>query len=123
MNRKLARDVLEHTGYRTLEATTAEQGIELARTEQPALILMDIQLSEMNGIEAFRHLKRGPSTAHIPVVAFTASAMTQEQQEIKEEGFEGYVAKPISVNELVAKIEEILSAQPPAQLSESQDQE
>lgn len=111
-NRKLARDVLEFRGYRVIEALTAESGIELARSEQPALILMDIRLSGMNGIAAFRALRGDPLTAHIPVVAFTASAMAQDRREIEEQGFDGFVAKPISVDAFVAKIEEVLAARP-----------
>ena len=78
-NRKLARDVLEVKGYRTIECEAAEAGIELARKESPALILMDIQLPGMDGITAMKQLKADPATAEIPIMAVTASAMTHNR--------------------------------------------
>jgi two-component system cell cycle response regulator DivK len=96
-NRKLLRDVLQHKGYRTLETETAEEGIELARQVQPALILMDIQLPGMDGIEAFGRLRAESATRKIPVIAVTASAMTEDQLKIREAGFDGYQQKPISI--------------------------
>ena len=101
-NRKLVRDVLQFKGYRTLEAETAEDGVRLARESRPALILMDIQLPGMNGIEALGHLRADPSTRDIPVIAVTASAMMQDRQQILAAGFDGYQAKPINVREFIA---------------------
>jgi two-component system cell cycle response regulator DivK len=106
-NRKLVRDVLQFKGYRTLEAETAEIGLALAREAHPALILMDIQLPGMNGIDALGHLRADTVTRHIPVVAVTASAMTQDRQKILAAGFDGYQSKPINVMaflELVAAV-------------------
>ena len=85
-NRKLVRDVLQFKGYRTLEAETAELGLSLARESRPALILMDIQLPGMNGIEALGHLRADPATRDIPVMAVTASAMIQDRQQILAAG-------------------------------------
>jgi two-component system cell cycle response regulator DivK len=97
LNRKLVRDVLQAKGYRTLETETAEEGVRLAREHLPALVLMDIQLPGMNGIEALRQLRADAATRAIPVIAVTASAMTQNRQQILAAGFDGYQPKPINV--------------------------
>ena len=97
LNRKLVRDVLQAKGYRTLESETAEEGVRLAREHQPALVLMDIQLPGMNGIDALGLLRGDPATRGIPVIAVTASAMTQNRQQIMAAGFDGYQPKPINV--------------------------
>ena len=97
LNRKLVRDVLQAKGYRTLESETAEEGVRLAREHQPALVLMDIQLPGMNGIDALGLLRSDPATRGIPVIAVTASAMTQNRQQIMAAGFDGYQPKPINV--------------------------
>ena len=96
-NRKLERDILQFHGYRTVEADTAEEGIRLAQATPPALVLMDIQLPGMNGIEALHHLRADPRTRAIPVIAVTASVMTQDRQKIMGAGFNGYQPKPIEV--------------------------
>ena len=111
-NRKLVRDVLQFKGYRTLEAETAELGLSLARESQPALILMDIQLPGMNGIDALAHLRADASTRHIPIVAVTASAMMQDRQRILAAGFDAYQSKPIDVKGFIALVAEILAAGP-----------
>ena len=85
-NRKLVRDVLRFRGYEVLEATTAEEGLEMARARKPDLILMDIQLPVMDGVTALRHLRADPVTADIPVVALTASAMPDEREKIVAAG-------------------------------------
>ena len=103
-SRLLVRDVLQATGYQTAEAGTAEEGIRLAKVSRPALILMDIQLPGMNGIDALRHLRRDPATRAIPVMAVTASAMTHDRPRILAAGFEGYQTKPISVRELLEAV-------------------
>jgi len=94
-NRKLERDILQFHGYRTVEADTAEEGIRLAQAAPPALVLMDIQLPGMNGIDALHQLRGDPRTRAIPVIAVTASAMTQDRQKIMAAGFDGYQPKPI----------------------------
>jgi two-component system cell cycle response regulator DivK len=103
-NRKLERDILQFYGYRTVEADTAEEGITLAQATPPALVLMDIQLPGMNGIEALHHLRADPRTRAIPVIAVTASAMTHDRQQIMAAGFDGYQAKPIDVTQFVAAV-------------------
>ena len=111
-NRKLVRDVLQFKGYRTQEAETAETGLSLARESRPALILMDIQLPGMNGIEALGHLRGDPVTRDIPVMAVTASAMTQDRQKILAAGFDAYQSKPIDVKGFVVQVAELLAAGP-----------
>ena len=107
-NRKLVRDALQFKGYRTIEAETGEDGVRLAREQRPALVLMDIQLPGIDGIETLRRLRADPVTAAIPVVAVTASAMTQDRQKILAAGFDGYQSKPISVRPFLAAVREAL---------------
>ena len=107
-NLKLVRDVLQVKGYATIEAGTAEDGIVLARERKPDLILMDIQLPGMNGIEAIGVLRADPSTAGIPVAAVTASVMQQDRNKITEAGFNAYVGKPINLNEFLATVRRLL---------------
>ena len=108
-NLKLVRDTLTYRGYRTIEATTGEEGVRLAQTERPALILMDIQLPGIDGITALGRLRADPVTRPIPVIAVTASVMTEDRQKIMAAGFDGYQGKPISVKELLATIQQVLS--------------
>jgi two-component system cell cycle response regulator DivK len=107
-NRKLIREVLQVTGYQTLETETAEEGIRLAHEFRPALILMDLQLPGMDGIEALAALRADPATRPIPVIAVTASAMTHSQADILAAGFDGYQTKPISVKEFLRLVREVL---------------
>jgi two-component system cell cycle response regulator DivK len=107
-NRLLVRDVLQASGYRVVEATSAEDGLRMAAEQQPALILMDIQLPGMNGIEALQRLRADPGTRAIPVIAVTASAMTQDRRQIMAAGFDGYQPKPISVKGFLQAVREIL---------------
>jgi two-component system, cell cycle response regulator DivK len=98
-NLRLARDVLRHAGLRTLEAGTAAAALELAGEASPDLILMDIRLPDLDGSEALRRLKQDARTASIPVVALTSFAMKGDREWFLGVGFDGYVAKPISVRE------------------------
>ncbi len=108
-NRKLCRDVLQVKGYRTIESETAEQGIELARSEAPALILMDIQLPGMDGITAMQQLKADVQTQNIQIIAITASAMTNNRTAMLAEGFDGYQTKPITLKDFFAEVERVLA--------------
>jgi two-component system cell cycle response regulator DivK len=108
LNKKLLRDVLDARGYRVLVSETAEEGLELARTRLPALILMDIALPGMSGIEALRELRSDAATRHIPVIAVTASAMPMERSQILAEGFDGYQTKPLSIREITAEVRRLL---------------
>ena len=109
-NMKLVRDVLQVKGYQTLEAATAEDGIALAQAHSPDLVLMDIQLPGMNGIEALGVLRENPATAHIPVIAVTASVMQQDRKLITEAGFDAYIGKPINLKEFLQAVREVIEA-------------
>lgn len=100
-NMKLARDVLQARGYATLEATTGEDGVRLALEHKPDLVLMDIHLPGINGIEALKRLRADAATASIPVIAVTASVMESDRRMIMEAGFDAYVGKPISLKEFL----------------------
>jgi len=108
-NMKLVRDVLQVKGHTTLEATTGEAGVALASEHKPDLILMDIQLPGINGIEALGVLRGQPETAAIPVIAVTASVMQQDRKLITEAGFNGYVGKPISLVEFLETVSAALA--------------
>jgi len=107
-NLKLVRDSLQVKGYQTLEAETGEEGVRLAHERQPALVLMDIQLPGINGVEALKRLRADPVTSSTPVIAITASVMTQDRTRIMAAGFDGFQGKPISVRELLTTMREIL---------------
>jgi two-component system cell cycle response regulator DivK len=107
-NRKLCRDVLQVKGYRTIESETAEEGLRLAAENAPALILMDIQLPGMDGITAMKQLKADSSTQGIPIIAITASAMTNNRTAMLAEGFDGYQTKPIALKDFLGEVERVL---------------
>ncbi|MCX7142197.1 MAG: response regulator [Proteobacteria bacterium] len=109
-NRKLARDVLQFKGYRTIEAETGEVGVTLALEQKPDLILMDYHLPGIDGIEAFRRIRGNAATAHIPIMAVTASAMPEEAKKMKDAGFDGFQTKPINVKEFMQAVAEVFSA-------------
>jgi two-component system, cell cycle response regulator DivK len=110
-NLKLVRDVLQYKGYQTIEAGTGEDGVRLARERGPALILMDIQLPGIDGITALGQLRADPATRAIPVIAVTASAMTQDRKKIMAAGFDGYQTKPIKVREFMDAVRATLDRQ------------
>ena len=103
-NLKLARDVLQFKSYRTLEARTAAEAIDLAAAHLPDLILMDIQLPDMDGITALRRLMSEPRTATIPVIALTAFAMKGDRERFLGAGFDGYLVKPINIKEFSEQV-------------------
>ena len=107
-NLKLVRDVLQAKGYATLEAGTAEEGLELARAAKPALILMDIHLPGMSGIEALKALRAEAATASIPVIAITASVMKENVREVMAAGFNAFIEKPIDVRGFLDKVRGIV---------------
>jgi len=109
-NMKLVRDVLQAKGYATIEAVTGEDGVRLATELKPDLILMDIQLPGIDGIEALRRLRANPETAKIPAVAVTASVMQQDRKHIMEAGFDGYLGKPIGLKELLETVRRMLES-------------
>ena len=103
-NRKLIRDLLQAKGYETVESDTAEEGVKVAEERNPALILMDIQLSGMDGITAMKQLKASAATSRIPVMAITASAMTHNRESMLAEGFDGYQIKPFNLSEFLTDV-------------------
>ncbi|MGR8920928.1 MAG: response regulator [Gammaproteobacteria bacterium] len=108
MNMKLARDVLEARGYETLEAGTGEDGVAMAGEHQPDLVLMDIQLPGIDGVEAFRRLRDAPQTAHIPIIAFTASVMVSDKSRLTDAGFDAFLSKPIELKSFLDTIAAVL---------------
>jgi two-component system cell cycle response regulator DivK len=109
-NLKLVRDILQVKGYRTLEAVTGEDGLRLAAEQKPDLVLMDIQLPGISGIEALKALRADPGTASIPVVAVTASVMQQDRQLITEAGFDAYLGKPLDLKQFLDTVKRVLEA-------------
>ena len=97
LNLKLLRDLLRVVGYHTVEATTAQAGIDAALAHKPRLVLLDIQLPDSDGLEVLTRLRSDPRTAAIPVLALTASAMSHDRERILDAGFDGYLAKPIDI--------------------------
>ena len=107
-NMKLARDLLQAKGYRTIEAVNGEDGVRLGIEHVPDLVLMDIQLPDINGIEAFHRLRADPRTAKVPVVAFTASVTAGDRSQITEAGFDGFLGKPINLKEFLATVKRMV---------------
>jgi two-component system, cell cycle response regulator DivK len=103
-NRKLAGHVLRTGGFRTIEASTAEDGIALAREHRPDLILMDIQMPGMGGLAALRALRDEPDTSIIRIVALTAFAMKGDREKFLGAGFDGYLSKPIDVKNFARQV-------------------
>jgi len=111
-NMKLFRDILGATGYRTLEAVSGERAVELARSHGPDLVLMDIQLPGMDGVEALARLRADGRTARVPVLALTAQAMEGDHERFLAAGFDAYVSKPVDIAELVATVRRHCDARP-----------
>lgn len=97
LNMKLFNDLLQATGYNTVQTKSGKEALELTREHRPDLILMDIQLPEISGLEVTKRLKADDDLKHIPIVAVTAFAMKGDEEKVLESGCEGYIAKPISV--------------------------
>jgi two-component system cell cycle response regulator DivK len=114
LNMKLFNDLLEAHGYRTLKTSHGIEAMELARAHRPDLILMDIQLPEVSGLEVTRWLKADEELKSIPVIAITAFAMKGDEERIREGGCEAYMSKPISVSKFIATIKTYLEADGPA---------
>ena len=107
-NRKLVRDVLTFKGYETIESETGEEGVRLAKEVRPSLVLMDIRLPGIDGVEALRRLRAEETTQAIPVLAMTASVMSEDRQKIMAAGFDGYQSKPINVTDFVTAVAQLL---------------
>jgi two-component system cell cycle response regulator DivK len=103
-NMKLVRDLLQHHGHRTLEADTGEGGLALVFSARPDLVLMDIQLPDIDGTTVLARIREDPSLDAMPVLAVSASVMPDEQQRIVRSGFDGFIAKPISIRPFLAAV-------------------
>ena len=108
-NMKLARDVLQAKGYATLEAVNGEDGVRLALAHKPDLVLMDIQLPDINGIDAFGRIRAHADTAAIPVIAFTASVTPSDRNRVIGAGFDAFIGKPVNLKEFLATIAQVLA--------------
>jgi CheY-like chemotaxis protein len=107
-NRKLVRDVLTFKGYEVIETETGEEGVRLARERCPSLVLMDIRLPGIDGVEALRRLRAEGTTRGIPVMAMTASVMSEDRRRVMGAGFDAYEGKPIQVNDFLAAVAQTL---------------
>ena len=107
-NRQIIRDLLSSVGYELIEATDGAAGVALAQKEHPDLILMDIQLPEIDGYEATRRIRAIPELARLPIIAVTSYALSGDEAKTREAGCDGYVAKPFSPRQLLAKVREFL---------------
>ena len=105
LNMKLFNDLLEAKGYKILQTKNGMEALEIARSEKPDLILMDIQLPEVSGLEVTKWIKEDESITHIPVIAVTAFAMKGDEERIRQGGCEAYISKPISVASFVKTIQ------------------
>lgn len=109
-NRQIVRDLLTNAGYTLLEAVTGEEGVRLAESQRPDLILMDMQLPGMDGYEATRCLRANPTLGHLPIIAMTSYALRGDDTKAFEAGCDGYIAKPFSPRALLATIRTHLPA-------------
>jgi len=107
-SRKLVRDVLTFKGYEVIDAETGEEGVRLAQKRRPSLILMDIRLPGIDGIEALGQLRAEPATREIPVLAMTASVMNEDRQKVMDAGFDAFQSKPIKVKDFVTAVAQLL---------------
>ena len=108
-NMKLVRDILQHQGHATLEAVTGRDGVAMATTRQPDLILMDIQLPDIDGIQALCEIRAVPALDAVPVVAVSASVMPDEHQKIVSSGFDAFVTKPINLKQFRETVQRFLT--------------
>jgi two-component system cell cycle response regulator DivK len=107
-NRQIMRDLLSSAGYDLIEAQDGAEGVAMAKSQRPDLILMDIQLPVLDGYEATRRIKADPDISHIPVIAVTSYALSGDEAKTRAAGCDGYVAKPFSPRQLLQKVREYL---------------
>jgi len=112
LNMRLFCDLLDAFGYEAHKCRDGVKAIEIAREEDPDLIIMDIQLPEVSGLDITRWLKDDPELSHIPVLAVTAFAMRADEQRVREAGCEGYLSKPIQMTSFLRAVEELIGGQP-----------
>ncbi len=113
-NRKLCSAILEQSGYQTREATNGREGLQAVTVERPELILLDVQMPVMNGVETLKRLKADPATRDIPIVALTAFAMKGDRERFLAEGFSDYVAKPIDIDRFLEVVRRLAPFSPPS---------
>lgn len=118
-NLKLATLLLHKAGHVVTSARTAEDGLSAVRAEEPDLILMDVQLPGMSGLDATRLLKQDPATRHVPVIAVTALAMKGDEERIRAAGCDGYLAKPLRYQQLWESISALLARRDQGNADES----
>jgi two-component system cell cycle response regulator DivK len=107
-NRRIVRDLFTSAGYEIIEAVTGEEGVTMAETKHPDLILMDIQLPGLDGYETTRRIKANPELGHIPIIAVTSYALSGDDVKAFAAGCDAYIAKPFSPRALLAKVREYL---------------
>jgi two-component system, cell cycle response regulator DivK len=107
-NLKIVRQLLSRTSYRLIEAVNGEEGVATAQSELPDLILMDIQLPKLSGLDATRQLRAEPKTAHIPIIVITSFALSGDSEKAKDAGASAYLAKPYSPRELLQMIRKLV---------------
>jgi two-component system cell cycle response regulator DivK len=107
-NRKIVRQLLTRTAYRLQEAPDGEAALAMVRRERPDLVLMDVQLPKMSGLDATRQLRADPRTAAVPIIVITSYALSGDAQKAKDAGATAYLAKPYSPRDLLSKIRELL---------------
>ncbi len=103
-NRKIMRDLLTHAGYEVIEAVSGDEGVTMAQTHVPDLILMDIQMPGLNGYEATRRIKANPALQHISIIVVTSYAMSGDEEKAREAGCDAYLSKPVNARALLAKV-------------------
>jgi len=108
-NMKLVRDILRHNGHETIEAPTGGEGVRLASEKKPDLILMDIQLPDIDGIEALRRIRQDATLDAVAVIAVSASVMPDDQQKIVTSGFDAFVTKPINLKQFLDTVKRFLA--------------
>ncbi|HWR98786.1 MAG TPA: response regulator [Candidatus Methanoperedens sp.] len=111
-NRKLCRALLEQSGYRTREAANGYEGLQVVRSELPELILMDVQMPALDGVEALKRLKDDPATRNIPVVALTSYAMKGDREKFLVDGFSDYLSKPIDIDRFLEVVRRLAPLPP-----------
>ncbi|NOY44054.1 MAG: response regulator [Deltaproteobacteria bacterium] len=113
MNRKLFREILEVKGYTVVEARDGAEALALARADPPDLVLMDVQMPGMDGLEATRRIKADPITRHVPVLALTAMAMDGDEERVFRAGCDGYLPKPVRIHTLLERVEALVARPKP----------
>ena len=108
-NMKLARDILRYHGFATVEATTGEDGVALAKDKRPAVVLMDIQLPGIDGVTALERIREDAATSRIPIVAMTASVMKEDRERFDKAGFDGFITKPIDVKAFPGQVRDAIA--------------